>query len=140
MKRSSLKRTSADPKKKAVIALDRAFSKMIRERDALLGCITCGRTGEMDAGHFRPRGMMSTRWNPMNVNGQCLKCNRFDSKGYEYGVALDRKYVKGTAKLLDKASQEKKQWELVTIQQMTDACRKGYPVFVALYKELMPIK
>lgn len=140
MRKSPLARTSSDPKKKAVIALDRAFSKMIRERDAELGCITCGRTGTMDAGHFRPRGMMSTRWNPVNVNGQCLKCNRFDSKGYEYGLALDKKWIVGTAKKLYKASQEQKQWQITELEVMKDACRKGYPVFLQVYNELMPIK
>lgn len=140
MRTSPLRRVSTDPKKKAVIALDRVFSKMIRERDAELGCITCGRTGQMDAGHFRPRGLMSTRWNPMNVNGQCLKCNRFDSKGYEYGVALDKKWVRGTARILYRVSKEIKQWSITELEQMADACRKGYPVFCQIYNEYMPIK
>lgn len=140
MGKSSLRRVSTDPKKKAILALDRVFSTMIRERDAELGCITCGRTGQMDAGHFRPRGKLGTRWNPMNVNGQCLKCNRFDSKGYEYGIALDKKWVRGTARVLERVSKEIKQWSITELEQMADACRKGYPVFCAIYNELMPIK
>lgn len=141
MKKSWIKRTSKDPRKKLITALDRAFSVMIRERDKQLGCITCGRQAVMmDCGHFRPRGMMSTRWNPMNCNGQCLKCNRFDSKGYEYGLALDRKYTQGTAQMLFKLSQEKKQWSEIELDQLRSAARKGYRVYLALYNELYPMK
>lgn len=128
---------SSDPRKKAVSGLDRVFSKMIRERDQQEGCITCGRKNVvMDCGHFRPRGMMSTRWDSINCNGQCLKCNRFDSKGYEYGLALDKKWGKGTAKMLYKVSQTMKQWSIEDMNLLKDAARHGYPVYTQVYRDL----
>lgn len=139
-RRKPLQPHSKDPRKKAIAALDRAFSLMVRERDKAFGCITCGRqSAVMDAGHFRRRECMSTRFNPMNVNMQCAKCNRFESKGYEYGVALDSKYIKGTAALLERISKEHKQWTLNELEQLRHAARMGSAVYNQLYDEIYPV-
>jgi hypothetical protein len=105
MKRSfGLHRVGYTPLQKAIAKLDVAFGQMIRARDAQLGCITCGRADvPTDAGHFIRREKMSTRFSPMNVNAQCRKENRFEGgHTYEYGVALDCKYFKGTAARLSR--------------------------------------
>lgn len=95
----------------------------------------------MDAGHFRRRELMSTRFNPMNVNGQCLKENRFEGgKAYEYSLALDRKYVKGTAARLFKESQKIKQWSAKDLEFLCDAARKGPAVYNQAYETLMPLR
>jgi hypothetical protein len=142
MKRSfGLHRVGNTPLQKAIAKLDVAFGAMIRARDAQIGCITCGRTDvPMDAGHFIRREKMSTRFNPANVNGQCRKENRFEGgRAYEYGLALDRKYVKGTAARLFKESQKIKQWEVKDLEFLADAARKGPAVYNQAYESLMPL-
>jgi hypothetical protein len=124
-----LHRVGNTPLQKVIAKLDVAFGRMIRVRDAQLGCITCGRTDvPMDAGHFIRREKMSTRFNPANVNGQCRKENRFEGgRTYEYGLALDRKYLKGTAARLFKESQKIKQWDVKTLSSLRTQPAKGQP-------------
>src|SRR5690554_3063475 len=84
-------------KKKA----DKYFSQFIRKRDENKPCITCGKRGEMDCGHFISRRFESVRYDERNANGQCLKCNRFQNGNqFEHGLAIDRLYGKGTAETL----------------------------------------
>lgn len=63
----------------------RIFNTYIRQRDSLDGyfvCISCKRSlsvKDMDAGHYVPvKGGSYLRFNESNVNGQCVRCNRFD--------------------------------------------------------------
>lgn len=125
---------------RAIKKLDLAFGKMIRDRDEKLGCITSGRKGiPLDAGHFRYRSLMSTRFHPMNVNGQAIKDNRFlGGRTFEYGLAIDKRYGKGWAIFLDKLSKEYCGWSLDELNQLTDAARRGPRVYNALYFELRP--
>lgn len=84
---------------------------------------------------------MSTRFNPRNGNKQCPGCNTFNyGKEYEYGLALDRKYMEGTAKILFDTSKQTKQWTITELEQLTDAAKRGYPIYVQLYNELMPTR
>jgi len=137
-RRKGLHKTGSTDRQKLIAKLDIAFSKMIRERDALLGCITCGAQGKMDAGHFVRREKMSTRWNPFNCNSQCLRCNRFQGgNGAEYSYALGKKYTLDVPRLLVEKSREIKQWDIKELEQLLDACKKGYPVYVQLYNELI---
>ncbi len=62
--------------------LDKAtfyFNRYIRERDAKVGCISCGSySGVMHAGHFFSAGHhAAVRFDERNVNKQCLRCNNF---------------------------------------------------------------
>lgn len=51
------------------------FNKWIRFRDINSGCISCGGPTEQ-AGHFFSQGHHSPlRFNEVNTNGQCVKCN-----------------------------------------------------------------
>jgi len=57
-----------------------AFNAWIRQRDAGLPCISCGRLaswqGQWDAGHYRSVGSNpASRFDPLNVNKQCGPCN-----------------------------------------------------------------
>ena len=90
------------------------FSQYIRLRDSddtgHLNCITSGRRvhwKEADAGHFISRRHLATKFDEQNVNGQSRHDNRFAAgKQYEYALAIDKKYGKGTAeKLLVKSKQ-----------------------------------
>ena len=63
--------------------LDKEFSLFIRLRDSSGGyfkCISCGQIKpfeQADCGHYINRQHMSTRFDEMNCNAQCRKCNRF---------------------------------------------------------------
>lgn len=59
-----------------------AFNAYIRERDALLPCVSCGRhhEGQWHAGHYRTVGANpELRFEPMNVWKQCAPCNNHKS-------------------------------------------------------------
>ena len=75
--------------------LDKVFSEYIRKRDTRNGvfkCISCGRIlpyEQADCGHYINRKHMSTRFDEMNCNAQCISCNRFDEgniQGYRQGL------------------------------------------------------
>lgn len=89
--------------------LDRNFSTYIRLRDRLpntdvIKCISCGKIVDWknsDCGHFVNRKHLSTRFNELNSNAQCLSCNRYDEGNLpEYALGLEKKYGKGTVEKL----------------------------------------
>lgn len=57
--------------------LDVLFSRFIHARDAGKRCISCGSNGQLQAGHFIKRQHLATRWEPMNVHLQCVRCNHW---------------------------------------------------------------
>jgi len=88
--------------------LDKIFSQYIRLRDRVsmthCRCVDCGRLIDMkyecDAGHFVPRGRLSTRYHEQNVHAQAKKCNNKNwnqGEQYKHGKAIDRLYGEGTA-------------------------------------------
>ena len=87
--------------KKAKAKADRYFSAYIRKRDENKPCITCGKYGKKDAGHFISRRFEATRFDEKNVHGQCIKCNRFEyGNQFEHSKAIDRIYGDKTADFL----------------------------------------
>lgn len=59
-----------------------AFNAWVRERDAGLPCISCGRhhDGQYHAGHYRTvGGSPELRFEPLNVHKQCAPCNNHKS-------------------------------------------------------------
>ena len=76
--------------------LDIIFSKFIRLRDTdeygRGRCITCGgwfRYKDLEAGHFRHRRHLTTRWHEQNVHAQCFECNRKDDIGAYMAAMLN---------------------------------------------------
>lgn len=69
-----------------------AFNKFIRERDAHLPCISCGRfhAGAYDAGHYRSVGAQpALRFHEDNCHKQCVPCNQHKSGNVvEYRLGL----------------------------------------------------
>jgi len=69
-----------------------AFNAWIRERDACLPCISCGRhhQGQYHAGHYRTVGSHpELRFEPLNVHKQCAPCNNHKSGNIvEYRINL----------------------------------------------------
>ncbi len=90
---------------------DAAFSNYIRERD-LYTCITCGKFGgksEIDCGHFVKRGDLLLRFNEINCNAQCKRCNHY-LKGNDrvYSLKLEEKYGHGILQELERIHLEYK--------------------------------
>ena len=93
-KRSLL--TARDWTKKAQAAVN----AYVRLRDMGKPCISCGAMpenklgGTVDAGHYRSRGAAShLKFNLYNINGQCVKCNRYNSgNAVDYRIGLIDKF------------------------------------------------
>ena len=89
--------------------LDSLFSQYIRIRNAdhlgRVKCFTCGvekHWKEQQAGHFQSRSHHSTRWDEVNVQVQCVKCNMFrQGEQYKFGMYLDQRFGEGTAEELE---------------------------------------
>lgn len=95
MRRSKNKKLA---KEKAI----KYFNEFIRIRDKNKQCVTCGSfNSDKDAGHFISCRFEATRFDEKNVNGQCVKCNRFlYGNQFEHGVKIDEIHGKGTASSL----------------------------------------
>lgn len=77
------------------------------------------------SGHFQPEIKNATRYNEMNVNGQCGACNFNQGEQYRYAKALDKKYGQGTADELEGLAKNNHPFtvdELLTI--IHDACEQ----------------
>jgi len=80
--------------------LDKVFSQYIRLRDSdkngICKCITCGgyhHWKQLDNGHFVKRQHLSLRFNEINCNAQCRKCNWLgQGEDVKYQAALQKKY------------------------------------------------
>ena len=89
--------------------LDVLFSQYIRRRNAdhlgRVKCFTCGiekHWKEQQAGHFQSRSHHSTRWDEVNVQVQCVKCNMFrQGEQYKFGLYLNDRFGDGTAEELE---------------------------------------
>lgn len=92
--------------------LDKLFSEWIRRRnaghDGIVSCFTCGvkkHWKQMHAGHFMSRRHHTTRWDEINVQVQCPKCNLFNQgEQYKFGLYLDQRFGEGTAEELEQRS------------------------------------
>ena len=136
MKRTPLSKTGKSTYSKLKRHLDSLFSTMIKERDKGMPCIDlCGRKGNYQAGHFRRRELMSTRWHPQNVNGQNEYCNAFDNDGYRHALGIDKRWGEGTADDLFRISQRTKKWDKKELQQLIEAT-KDYQEYVDVYTKL----
>lgn len=101
------------PKKKPDLKtkLDRVFSLYIRKRDSkpfdgeYFQCISCRRIkpyDQADCGHYINRSIMATRYDEINCNAQCRKCNRFtEGNIQDYRKGLIRKYGIGRVEMLE---------------------------------------
>lgn len=82
-----------------------AFNAWIRERDAALPCISCGRhhTGAYDAGHYRSVGAQpALRFHPANVHKQCVPCNQHKGGNVvEYRLGLIARIGAAAVELLE---------------------------------------
>jgi len=106
--------------------VDTVFSQYIRLRATdyrgFGQCYTCHATrhwSEVDAGHFMSRACMSTRFDEMNVQFQCKRCNGFRSgEQYLFSKHLDEQYGEGTAEALLIASKKTRKFTRDELEQM----------------------
>lgn len=94
------------------------FNAWIRERDQDKGCVSCG--GEVHhAGHYFSQGHHSAlRFNEMNTQGQCLRCNNFlHGNLINYRSGLIKRYGEQKVMLLENSGQSKvKKWSRVELE------------------------
>jgi hypothetical protein len=63
--------------------------------------------------------------------------NRFEGgKPYEFALAIDERFGKGTAAKLFKLSKTIKQWEIGELEQLTSAAKHSYLAYTTLYDQL----
>ena len=116
--------------------LDLLVSARIRERDKGKPCIDlCGKQGTKQAGHFRRRECMQTRWHPWNVNGQNEYCNNWDNDTFRHAKGIDKKWGHGMADYLEHESRRIKNWTIPELLQLIEAC-KTYEAYEKKYFEL----
>jgi hypothetical protein len=123
-----------EAKKEAIKYFNRAIKyrdNELIEGQLLFICITCprrvlfrDRDGRFlrtaHAGHFMPCHKENTRFNELNVNGQCGSCNYNQGEQYKYAQELDMKYGLGTADDLVELSKLKKQWTVKELQDIAE--------------------
>src|SRR5581483_11304388 len=102
------------------------FNAYIRFRDNEKGCISCGGPVQ-EAGHFFSQGHHSAlRFNEMNTNGQCTRCNCFLHGNlilYRFGMV--KRY--GEAKVLHLESSARravKKWSRAELIALIDHYQK----------------
>lgn len=113
-------------KRAALIAkLDKVFSQYVRLRVCdeygFSDCFTCGTRRhwkEVDAGHFITRAKFATRWDPVNVQFQCKRCNMNGGQQYEFSRKLDSTYGEGTAEEIFIKSQKRAGYSNEDLQGM----------------------
>lgn len=114
-------------KVKKIISLPRllakaqiVFNAWIRNRDKDKGCISCG-SQVTEAGHYLSQGHHSAmRFNEVNTNGQCTRCNRFlHGNLIHYRQGLVKRYGQQKLDLLDSAARTRvKKWSRIELEQI----------------------
>ena len=108
---------------KLLAEAQKVFNKFIRERDKDNGCISCP-TGRVEhASHYLSQGHHGhLRFNEINVNGSCLRCNKFlHGNLISYRSGLIKKVGEQKVLLLESQAHSVKKWsriELETIIKM----------------------
>ena len=127
------KKKTDKPKKRQVSKstlvkkLDDVFSKFIRLRDSnkdgMCQCISCGRVHywkEIQNGHYMSRRYMSTRFDEMNCNAQCVACNIFNQGNIQmYRKNLIKKIGEKNVDYLEyKAKATTKRYSVFELQEL----------------------
>ena len=94
------------------------FNAWIRRRDKNLNCISCP-AQVTEAGHYYSQGHHSAlRFNEINTNGQCTRCNRFlHGHLIAYRQGLLKRYGQRELDLLDSSARNRvKKWSRVELE------------------------
>ncbi len=110
----------------------KVFNAFIRNRDKDNGCISCGAEVE-HAGHYLSQGHHSAlRFNEMNTNSQCLRCNNFlHGNLIKYRQGLVRKWGEQKVLMLENNKNSVKKWSRAELLAIIDtySLKKLKPVF-----------
>lgn len=105
---------------KLLVKTQIVFNRWIRKRDENKGCISCG-SQISEAGHYYSQGHHSAlRFNEVNTNGQCTRCNRFlHGNLIHYRQGIIKRYGQQKLDLLDSAARNKvKKWSRIELEQI----------------------
>jgi hypothetical protein len=93
------------------------FNRFIRLRDKDKGCISCG-AEVTEAGHYYSQGHHSAlRFNEINTNGQCTRCNCFLSGNLiNYRKGLIQRYGEQKVLLLENGLRQTHKWSRVELE------------------------
>lgn len=93
------------------------FNKFIRERDKDLPCISCQKGRVENAGHYLSQGHYSIfRFNELNTNGQCIRCNKWLSGNLiHYRTHLIEKIGEAEVIKLEQAPKAAYNWDRFTL-------------------------
>jgi len=121
---------------KLIKKLDKVFSLYIRLRYAkneIAQCFTCGKKDHykrLQCGHFQSRKHYSTRWDEINCQVQCPKCNVFNyGESYVFGKNLDMEFGEGCAESLYLKAKQ-------TVKYSTDDINELITKYTLLIKDL----
>jgi hypothetical protein len=105
------------PIPKLIAKAQKVFNAWIRERDKDFGCISCGAQVN-HAGHYLSAGHHGhLRFNEVNVNGQCLRCNNFlHGNLINYRQGLVKKYGEEKVLMLEAKARQTKKWSRVELE------------------------
>lgn len=99
------------------------FNAWIRYRDQDKGCISCG-AEVTEAGHYYSQGHHSSlRFNEVNTNGQCTRCNCFlHGNLIHYRNRLISRYNQSQIDLLDSVATRNpvKKWTRFELEQIIE--------------------
>lgn len=99
------------PLPKLLVKAQNVFNAWIRNRDKDKGCISCGGPVQ-HAGHYLSQGHNSLfRFNEVNVNGQCMRCNTFlHGNLIEYRKGLVKRFGEANVTMLENSVKRVKKW------------------------------
>jgi len=122
-----MKTKKITPLPKLIKKAQTVFNAWIRERDKDKGCISCG-SQVTEAGHYLSAGHNTgLRFNEVNVNGQCTRCNCFmHGNLIKYRQGLVKKYGEQRVLMLENCGHTVKRWsrfELEAIIQTYKPCK-----------------
>lgn len=99
-----------------------AFNAWVRERDAMLPCVSCGRhhQGKYDAGHYRTVGSNpALRFESLNCHRQCSPCNtRLSGNIVNYRIELVKRIGAEKVEWLE-GPHEPKKYTIEELKAMT---------------------
>ena len=115
-----------------------AVNAYIRIRDKGKPCISCGATYKpsdgykhyVDAGHYRSRGSAShLRFNVLNIHGQCVKCNRYNSgNAVDYRIGLVKKIGIDSVENLENDNKPRK-FTIDYLKRIKEVYKRKYKIY-----------
>jgi NinG protein len=127
LKRYKIAPVGKSERAKLIREADRVFSIYIRRKDAINGiarCVTCGAAGHwkvMHNGHYLSRRIIATRWNQINCNVQCERCNiELSGNIAKYREYLQQKHGEGVTAYLQEKMRTKGKTTNAEIQDIID--------------------